>query len=34
MGWEYVAILSLCVGAINQIVPVILAIIEKDNTDS
>ena len=32
MSWEHIAVLGLCVGAINQMVPVLLAIIEKDKT--
>ncbi len=32
MGWEHIAILSLCIGAINQVVPVILALIEKEKS--
>lgn len=30
MGWEHVAILAIGVGAVNSIIPVILALIEKD----
>ncbi len=30
MGWEHVVIMAMIVGAINSVIPVILALIEKD----
>ncbi|KPZ71927.1 MULTISPECIES: hypothetical protein [Shewanella] len=34
MGWEHVAALSLCVGIVNQLVPVLMALIENQQSDS